>query len=299
VKEEAILLGESATLVGVVTDPPGSARQAGRHGVVLLNAGLVHRVGPGRLYVKLARRLATHGFVVVRFDYSGIGDSPARSDHLPVEQSGVSETVEAMDFLARTRGVESFSLVGLCSGAIFSFRTALHDPRVAGISLLNARGFDRSTNWRRDVESRIWVRHYLDLAAKPVSWWRAVTGQSNYRRLARIVGARAASFLAARKEVKRVAGRLAADMKQLLERGVFVLWVSSDDDPSLEYLATIEREGEGDLLSSRVELSLVQGADHTFTRSADLEEVINAVDSWMVRRWPAADREASVRAATA
>jgi hypothetical protein len=42
---------------------------------VLLNAGAVHRQGPFRLYVHLARRLAALGFSCVRFDQPGIGDS--------------------------------------------------------------------------------------------------------------------------------------------------------------------------------------------------------------------------------
>ena len=74
--EEPVLLGKSGSLAGIITDPPAHAREASRPAVILLNAGLVHRVGPGRLYVRLSRRLAAHGFVVVRFDLSGIGDSP-------------------------------------------------------------------------------------------------------------------------------------------------------------------------------------------------------------------------------
>jgi alpha-beta hydrolase superfamily lysophospholipase len=299
VNEEAILLEGSTPLVGVVTVPAPGAFDPGRPAIVLLNAGLSHRVGPGRLSVKLARHLARRGFVSLRFDASGLGDSPARSDSLPVEQSGVLETREAMDYLARTRRIESFCVVGLCSGAVFAFRTALQDSRVAGIGLLNARGFDRSAHWQRDVESRTWLRRYLRRLVRPGAWWRALTGQTEYRRLGRIVRARAASLIAGRDEVGRVARELADDMVQLLRRGVAVLWLAADDDPSLDYLAAIERRAQGPLPPGLLERVTLAGANHTFTQLVDQQQVLAAVESWITARWPAADPEAPGAATSA
>src|SRR5689334_20064244 len=69
--ENAIVFGGDVRLVGIVTTP--AETRADRTGVILLNAGVVHRVGPNRLYVTLARRLAQAGLTVLRFDHSGIG----------------------------------------------------------------------------------------------------------------------------------------------------------------------------------------------------------------------------------
>jgi alpha-beta hydrolase superfamily lysophospholipase len=292
VKEEAVLLRGSTPLVGVVTVPAPGSFDPARPAVLLLNAGLSHRVGPGRLSVKLARQLARRGFVSLRFDASGLGDSPARSDSLPVERSGVLETREAMDHLAKTRRIESFCLVGLCSGAVFAFRTALQDTRVSGVGLLNARGFDRSAHWQRDVESRTWLRRYLRRLARPEAWWRALTGQTEYRRLGRIVRARAASIVAGRSEVSRVAGSLADEMQQLIRREVAVLWLAADDDPSLDYLAAIERRSR--LPPSAVERVIIDGANHTFTRRADQEQVLARVEAWIASHWPCVAAEGAV-----
>ena len=57
-KETAITFGKSKSLTGVLTDPPEAKREAGVPAVIFLNAGLIHHVGPNRLYVKLARALA-------------------------------------------------------------------------------------------------------------------------------------------------------------------------------------------------------------------------------------------------
>jgi alpha/beta superfamily hydrolase len=54
--ESAMLLGADVRLFAVVTEPAhGETR---RRGVILLNAGATHHVGPNRMYVTLARRCA-------------------------------------------------------------------------------------------------------------------------------------------------------------------------------------------------------------------------------------------------
>ena len=60
-REEVLLFGRTRALVGIITDPPHAARRQPLPAVILVNVGLVHRVGPNRLYVKLARSLAALG----------------------------------------------------------------------------------------------------------------------------------------------------------------------------------------------------------------------------------------------
>ena len=62
-------------LIAITTVAPRRRAEAGQPWVVLLNAGIIHRIGPNRLYVQLARRLASRGHAVLRFDLAGIGDS--------------------------------------------------------------------------------------------------------------------------------------------------------------------------------------------------------------------------------
>ena len=136
-KEEAIAFGSHASLVGIITPADKTEAKDMNTAVVLLNAGIVHRVGAGRVYVKLARALASDGFLTLRFDFSGIGDSAIRNDNLIFAKSAVAETREAMDFLSATKGVEHFILLGGCSGARIAFNTAYCDPRIIGALLIN------------------------------------------------------------------------------------------------------------------------------------------------------------------
>ena len=134
-REKAVRIGKANPLLGILTEPPAGVTASG-HGVVMLNAGLLHRVGPSRLHVQLARQFASSGCQSVRFDFSGIGDSEARRDGLAFEQSAVLEVQEAMDFLA-AKGATRFTLIGLCSGADAAFLTAVADPRVHALVQLD------------------------------------------------------------------------------------------------------------------------------------------------------------------
>jgi pimeloyl-ACP methyl ester carboxylesterase len=137
-REKAVRFGVSAPLVGVMTEAAAGTNSGDRPGFVFLNSGILHRVGSCRLHVRMARALSAAGFHSMRFDFSGMGDSDQRRDALPYEESAVVETQEAMDHLAKTKGVRRFVLVGLCSGADMAHETAVKDPRVAGLVELDA-----------------------------------------------------------------------------------------------------------------------------------------------------------------
>ncbi len=124
-------------LRGVVTEPVTDA--AGRPWVVLLNVAVEHYIGPGRLWVQLARQWAALGFRCVRLDQSGVGDSPTRpgqADDVIFATEWISELPEVVDEL-RASG-SPVVLVGLCSGAYSALEAALH-TRVDAIVAVNPR----------------------------------------------------------------------------------------------------------------------------------------------------------------
>jgi alpha-beta hydrolase superfamily lysophospholipase len=111
-------------LFGVLTRPP--VRAAGAT-VVLLNSGRIDHVGPGRLWVDLARSWAEDGLEVLRVDLSGLGDSPVR----PGRRPDVVYSPDALDDVAQVaraispRGPSAVVLMGLCSGAYHSVEAAI------------------------------------------------------------------------------------------------------------------------------------------------------------------------------
>jgi pimeloyl-ACP methyl ester carboxylesterase len=135
--EQAVLIGKQKSIVGVVTqaiEPDGIANDLG---VIILNTGIIHRVGHHRMYVTFARCLAGAGYPVLRFDFSGIGDSDSRADGLPPLDSILAEIREALDWFAVPTRVNRVVLLGLCSGADYAVTYAAADPRVVGLVLMD------------------------------------------------------------------------------------------------------------------------------------------------------------------
>ena len=94
-RERALTFGPDGGLVGILTEPDPDVARANAPAHVILNSGILHRVGASRLYVQTARSLAEDGITSLRFDFSGIGDSEVRKDSLPIEERFIVETCES------------------------------------------------------------------------------------------------------------------------------------------------------------------------------------------------------------
>lgn len=137
-RERVISIGQTNPLIGIISQPEAADISNPAVAVILLNSGVIHRVGSCRLSVTLARAIVEHaGLLTLRFDFSGIGDSEARRGTLTAAESAAEEVLEAMAYLAREKQIKQFILYGLCSGAYASYRTALKDPRVIGIAQID------------------------------------------------------------------------------------------------------------------------------------------------------------------
>ena len=135
-REEVAALGPEGSLCGVVSLPP--SRERTEWGAILLNAGLLHRVGPNRWYVPVARSLAELGIPALRYDRSGVGDSGPRKGGGRFERVAVEEAGQAMRWLADHHGCRRFALLGMCAGAEVAFKTACQDRSVGAVVLINA-----------------------------------------------------------------------------------------------------------------------------------------------------------------
>ena len=123
--EEVLRFGQGG--FGILTPARSPARGAV---VVLFNAGLIHRSGPLRLHVELARRLASSGFDVFRFDLPGVGDAG-------MEGAARASAVQALDALASRTGKDAFLVGGICSAADLGWRMATLDARIRGLVLVD------------------------------------------------------------------------------------------------------------------------------------------------------------------
>ena len=137
VREQALLVGTRRSMVGVLSTRTPESGVLDRPAVVILNSGIIHRVGANRMHVLLARTLAEKWYTALRFDLSGIGDSEPRRDALAPHDAAMADIEEVLDYLEQTKGIRRVVLVGLCSGASQALLYAVNDPRVVGLALLD------------------------------------------------------------------------------------------------------------------------------------------------------------------
>ena len=178
-------------LRGMLHEPdPQSARGIC---VLLLSPGIKGRIGPHRLYLKIAAGLVPRGFHVLRFDFYGLGDSDGviderlTSDMYNTIQDGryVADTIAAMDWMQSTVGVKRFVGSGLCGGSITAMLAAAQDKRIESIlSLSIPTAFDGGeANWARFATARQLEgirRGYLKRLLKPEAWVRFLSGKTSY-----------------------------------------------------------------------------------------------------------------------
>lgn len=152
--ERIVAIGSAAPLSGIVTDVPAAVGRS-RVGAVLLNAGVLHRVGANRLNVTLARRLASLGMPALRFDAGGLGESPTRGARQSPFRAEVADALEAIDFLCDRERLDGVVLIGLCSGAEASLLTAAASSRVEGVVAIEGYAYPTREFWLRRYSLRL------------------------------------------------------------------------------------------------------------------------------------------------
>jgi alpha/beta superfamily hydrolase len=273
-KEEAVQFGEAGSLVGIVTSVPQVI--ADKPAVILLNPGIVHRAGPGRIYVKLARALATRGFTVLRFDFSGIGDSVVRLDSRRFEESSVDETRASMSFLHATRGCDRFILMGGCSGAAVSLKTAGVDRRAIGVIAIN---FPARTEEEESASHRNDAHYYWNFAVRSLkSWVKVLTGQADYRRIGRALAQSVKSKLFECNHASVSDQQFRAELRELAARHVHLTFICSKGDVLLEDLRHAGgRDFKQLCAQGKAACEIISGSDHTFSSLSDQERLVEAV----------------------
>ncbi len=116
--------------------------------VIMLTAGLLHKVGPYRLYTLLARKLASAGILCVRFDLSGVGDSTYIRIQDPLGQSK-KDIAAVMDYIEDEYQISKFVAGGLCAGAEDALNTAVIDSRITDLYLIDPFAYSTPKSSRR------------------------------------------------------------------------------------------------------------------------------------------------------
>ena len=285
--EQPVVLRSDPLLFGIVTDPAqGEIR---RRGVILLNSGGDHHIGPRRFHVSLAREWAKRGYVVMRMDLSGLGDSAAqpgqpRNELFPIRAT--DDIRVAVDYMRSRHQLRELTLAGMCSGASHAVRAGMEGVKIDRVLAINPLIFF----WQdgldvNDVQPWEVVHKpaaYLSQIGSLKAWRRLLFGDVRISRVARIYLNRPIMALRARlRDLARgmripLKNDLRLELKRLKKQGVRVVFVFSRGDAGMRLLE-LQSGLTADELAERYCIRTIDGADHEFTRSAARAALVQAL----------------------
>jgi pimeloyl-ACP methyl ester carboxylesterase len=280
--------GGRETLFGILTAPTGAA--AGTWvALVPGGSGNLDSINRNRLWVRVARQLASIGCHAFRFDYHGAGESTGTAERLRLDRPFTDDLAGAVQFV-QARGAEKIVLVGSCFGA----RTALAGARdvadLRGVVLIApyVRNLTHAERVAEGMASGWSMRQYM----RRVLRVRTIRGMLNRDR-------RTVYRTVLRAKVRGQSGSPNTDdaifvepLAELVDRRVPTLLVfgDSDDPTSIEFAQAREGrlaeilERAGDL----IEIRSLPGKVHGLRTLAVQDSVTDLVSEWLLRQGLAA-----------
>jgi exosortase A-associated hydrolase 1 len=265
---------DAQDMLGIVSLPAPDTPQF-TTGVVIVVGGAQYRAGSHRQFVQLARFLVAAGYPVLRFDFPGMGDSPG--DPVPFDDSAphIAAAIDAL--CAQPAKVDKVVLWGLCDGASASllYMQARHDPRVAGLVLLNP--------WVRSDAglARARVKHYYrQRLLEPAFWRKLAAGGVGWQAL-RGLGSNLRTMWQKAPKTLTFQELMAHGWCAL--EGKIMLILSERDLTAQEFVIHAQTHPAWRGLLSRpgVTPHWVGRADHTFSSQSAQREVEAVVLAWL------------------
>ncbi len=277
-RERILKCGSGNALVGVLSEP--ERLDPSRPAIIVLNSGIVHRIGTCRFSVKAVRLLAELGLAGVRFDLSGIGDSDVRRDDKPFEESAPAEVQDVMNYVEKHRKVREFILMGLCSGADVAYETAKKDDRVVGIVQIDPYHYK---DWR-------YYAHRFGPSMMSWTKWRNL--------LARVVTRQPPLPAAATDDDRELPEYMRvfppqrdveAGLRDLNARDVKILAFFTNGADHYSYSDQFRQNFGSIDFSDRLRVEFVPEADHMVTGLREQAQFLNILKEWVATHFATAE----------
>jgi exosortase A-associated hydrolase 1 len=242
-------------------------------GVVIVVGGPQYRVGSHRQFVLLARFLAEKGYPVMRFDYTGMGDSTGEKKAFDKINADIEAAINT--FQNRIPSIKNILLWGLCDAASASLFYAPRDPRIIGLALLNP--------WVHTEagEAKTFLRHYYkDRIFEGAFWKKLLQGRLDHTRTFKSIFTHVRQAFRSAKPTQS-SGELTISLpnKMLTAfkkfQGKTLILLSDNDLTAREFDDLIKHNEPWQLtiLEKGAEIIAIQNADHTFSNKKAKQEV--------------------------
>jgi pimeloyl-ACP methyl ester carboxylesterase len=234
------------------------------------------------MYVLMARQLAAAGNQVLRFDFSGIGDSGQRVDHLSPVNSCLADIAEVLDSLEAHHQVKRVVLIGLCSGADHAVLYAHRDPRIVGLVLINP---------SIPPTARYYYHYIAQRLLRLRNWISIVTLRSGLLR--RLMTHVRYGVLPQKKPDKltlddlEYSPYLEQSYREAVRHGVKMLAVFSALSPRATYRQQMHDAFRDVEFGNSLELEFFPESDHLFTPSKERARLGAVIRDWLAALSPA------------
>jgi hypothetical protein len=126
-----------------------------------------------------------------------------------------------------------------------------------------------------------WAKRYLSVAMfDPRSWWRALTGRIEYRRMARVLWTHVLNRIRPPKQLANQFTGVASMLQSITQQGTRLLFVfSANDEGSNFALKLLDDPSLQTILASRaIQREVISGTDHTFALQCNQEELFGVIE---------------------
>lgn len=228
--------------------------------LVLCHGFIGNKIGLHGIFVKAARFFSQAGYVVLRFDFSGCGDSDGTYDEITIDGQ-IAEVLAVIRLLKEHSRVqvEQINLIGLSMGGAVAALTAAQVPELAKLIL-----WAPVANMYDDIKgiigdnliNQIWQTDMADYQGFPLGKPFLQSLQANHPLKA----------------------------SQRVNKDLLIIHGTGDQEiPS--HNAILYQEARKSLANS-TEVHLIQDADHTFSALKWETEVFNISLKWLGRNTP-------------
>lgn len=254
--EEQIIIHTDYHQLSGVLHIPQCNEQEKKPAVVICHGFVSSKVGQHRIFVKTARKLCQAGFVVLRFDFSGCGESSGEYKDITITEQ-VKEARRAIDRLVEHPNVDckEITLVGHSLGGAIAASVASLDKRIHQLILLSP-------------------------VAQPFDDIVQVIGQERYQKCLKDSVVNFEGFEVGRELFLSLPEVRPLETIHKFQGNVLLVHGSEDEDTPLEnayqYQQILDKRQEG-----HCELHVIKGADHTYNSPLWEKELQTIVLQWL------------------
>lgn len=271
IQEQIFVFGNDRHLQGITTS---QKKAESPKWLIIINAGVIHKVGPFNLHTHVAREVAKSGWQCLRFDLSGQGDSHTGSYSGSREERILSDISQAIDFLKNGFSAQKIVVAGLCTGFDNAHKIAVRDKRVDGVIGLDGYGYPtKRFYWHRYSPTILSLGRILRYVLRQIGLGKPTQAVAEYSEndVANVFYWHLPSKEQYRKE-----------MFALSERGVQSLYIyTGGAGLYFNYEQQNEDAFKGESFQKDVKTVYFPQASHSFMLQQDRSMLIESICDWL------------------